>query len=141
MASSVLLASTLARVVLGILANAALSGATTVMLLAELSVSTRPAFVAAATSVDSRGLCDAAVPTGAADMPLKLPDPEDGTDEQPGPNGAVAVPALLDGIADDDDGVAAGVLLAEDAAVDPLDPQAAAPSARPEPAAVMIRAL
>jgi hypothetical protein len=40
-------------------------------------------------------LCDAAVATGAADMPLKLPMPEDGTDAQPGPNGAEVVVALF----------------------------------------------
>ena len=83
--SSALLARTLARVAGGILANAALSGANTVMFDAELSVSTSPAFFTAVTSVDSTGLAEAAVATGAAAMPLKLPAPDFGTDEQAGP--------------------------------------------------------
>jgi len=67
------LASTWLRVAAGILANAALSGANTVMPDAELSVSTRPAFLTAVTRVDSIGLAEAAVATGAVDMPVKLP--------------------------------------------------------------------
>jgi hypothetical protein len=35
--------------------------------------------------VDSTGLADAAVATGAVDIPLKLPAPEVGTAEQAGP--------------------------------------------------------
>ena len=73
----------------GILANAALSGANTVMLDAEFSVSTRPAFLTAVTSVDRTGLADAAVATGAVDIPVKLPAPVFGTDAQPGPKSAV----------------------------------------------------
>ena len=45
-------------------------------------MSTRSAFLTAVTRVDSTGLLDAAVATGAVDMPMKLPDPEDGTAEQ-----------------------------------------------------------
>src|SRR5947209_435866 len=55
------------------------------MFAAELSVSTRPAFFTAVTRVDSKGLAEAAVATGAVAMPVKLPAPEAGTDEQPGP--------------------------------------------------------
>src|ERR1700734_1455103 len=95
---------------------------------AELSVSTRSAFLTAVTRVDSTGLFDAAVATGAVDMPVKLPDPEDGTAEQAGPNGFEAVCADWVGMADaeDEDGVVAPEL-----AEVPLEPHAAAPSARP----------
>ena len=58
---------------------------------AELSVSTRPAFLTAVTRVDSTGLADAAVATGAVDMPVKLPAPDLGTEAQPGPKSAVVV--------------------------------------------------
>ena len=79
----------------GILANAALSGANTVMFDAELSVSTSPAFFTAVTSVDSTGLADAAVATGAVAMPLKLPAPDFGTDKQPEPKSmAAAAPPI-----------------------------------------------
>jgi hypothetical protein len=44
--------------------------------------------------VYSSGLLDAAVATGAVDMPVKLPFPEEGTEAQPGPNGAMAVPEV-----------------------------------------------
>ncbi len=59
----ILLASTEFSVPDGILAKAELAGANTVMSGAELSVSTRPAFFTAATSVDSTGLLAAAVAT------------------------------------------------------------------------------
>ena len=85
--SSALFASTLVSVADGIAANALFSGANTVMPFAELSVSTRFAFLTAVTRVDSTGLFDAAVATGAVDMPVKLPAPEAGTAEQAGPNG------------------------------------------------------
>src|SRR6266566_2979082 len=85
-----LFASTLCRVAGGILANAALSGANTVMPLALFSVSTRPAALTAVTKVDSTGLADAAVATGTCAMPVKLPAPLAGTDEQAEPNGAAA---------------------------------------------------
>src|SRR6202034_1593069 len=88
--SPALLSSTLFRVLAGMLANAELSGANTVMSGAELSVSTRPAFSTAVTSVDSTGLAEAAVATGAAAIPLKLPAPDLGTDEQPAPKSAAA---------------------------------------------------
>src|SRR6201986_1758746 len=52
---------------------------------AELSVSTGPAALTAVTRVDSAGLADAAVATGAVAMPVKLPAPLFGTAEQPGP--------------------------------------------------------
>jgi hypothetical protein len=74
--------------------------------------------------VDRAGLADAAVATGAVDIPVKLPAPEAGTAEQPGPNGADAVPALLLAAAGAE---VLGVELA--AGPDPLEPQAAAPTA------------
>jgi hypothetical protein len=110
----------------GILAKAALSGAKTVMPEAEFRVSTSPAAFTAATRVDRAGLADAAVATGAADMPLKLPAPVAGTDEQADPNGADAVLALLLAAAGAEV-VVLGVALA--AVLDPLEPQAAAPTA------------
>jgi hypothetical protein len=72
-------------------------------------------------------------------MPPKLPDPEEGTEAQPGPNGTEVVVALVpdDVEADAEDGLA----LAEDAVDDPLEPHAAAPSARPAAAAVTIMIL
>jgi hypothetical protein len=61
-------------------------------------------------------------------MPLKLPLPEAGTDEQAGPNGAMAEPEVdAAGWAVDAFAVAFG--LAADAAEEPLELQAAAPSA------------
>src|SRR5882757_9825727 len=86
-----LFASTLCSVAGGILANAALSGANTVMPLALFSVSTRPAALTAATKVDSTGLADAAVATGTSAMPVKLPAPVLGTAEHAEPNGAALV--------------------------------------------------
>jgi hypothetical protein len=61
-------------------------------------------------------------------MPVKLPDPEDGTAAQAGPNGFEAVCADWVGMADaeDEDGVADPEL-----AEVPPEPHAAAPSARP----------
>src|ERR1700760_2774265 len=110
--SLLLSARTPFSVVDGIFANAALSGAKTVMALAEFSVSTRPAFFTAVTRVDSTGLAEAAVATGAVDMPEKLPAPDLGTDAQPVPKSVVvaepedgmaeAIEDELDGIADDD---------------------------------------
>jgi hypothetical protein len=117
----------------GIFANAELSGAKTVMPFAELSVSTRPACFTALTRVDRTGLAEAAVATGAVDMPPKLPAPLLGTDEQAGPKSAIALapePDADDEPADDgafeldEDGAAAAPL-----ELDPL--QAAAPRARP----------
>src|SRR5690242_1166167 len=101
--SSALSASTLSRVALGSLANAALSGANTVMFDAELSVSTRPACLTAVTSVDSAGLAEAAVATGALDMPLKLPAPDFGTDEQAGPKSIAAAAGADDAALADDE--------------------------------------
>src|SRR5579859_899165 len=72
---------------------------------AELSVSTRPAFLTAVTRVDSTGLADAAVATGAVAMPVKLPAPVLGTEEHPGPKSdmALADEPAPDAIADEDD--------------------------------------
>ena len=100
------------------MANAALSGANTVMFDAELSVSTRPAFFTAVTSVDSTGLAEAAVATGAVAMPLKLPAPDFGTDEQAGPKSMAAAAAA--------DPPAAG------AEADPAADDAGATTLRPE---------
>jgi hypothetical protein len=131
------LASTEFKVAEGILANAELAGANTVMFLAEFSVSTRPAFLTAVTRVDSTGLAEAAVATGAVDMPLKLPAPDLGTDAQPDPKSVVVAPEL-DGMAEaieELDGIAEDEALADDpddAAVPELpELHAAAPSARP----------
>ncbi|MGO9219725.1 MAG: hypothetical protein ACLP5E_18475 [Streptosporangiaceae bacterium] len=63
-------------------------------------------------------------------MPWKLPDPEDGTAEQAGPNGADAVCADWVGMAEAEDDDEDGVLDPELAEV-PLEPHAAAPNARP----------
>jgi hypothetical protein len=127
-----LLASTLSRVAVGSLANAALSGANTVIADAELSVSTSPAFSTAVTSVDSTGFADAAVATGACAIPLKLPAPDFGTVEQAGPK------SVMDALAGDANAVAAGWLEAmgadedDDAADDELpELQAAVLTARP----------
>jgi hypothetical protein len=84
----------------------------------------------AVTRVDSTGLLDAAVATGAVDMPVKLPAPEDGTAEQAGPNGFDAVCADWVGAADAADEDEDGVPDPELAEV-PLEPHAAAPNARP----------
>src|SRR5918998_3824758 len=83
-------ASTLSRVSCGILANASLVGANSVMSCVLLSVSTRPAFVTAVTSVDSAGFCEAAVATGSLAMTARLPGPLAGTPAQAGPNGPLA---------------------------------------------------
>src|SRR3954471_6398653 len=80
-------ASTFLRVFGGIFLKASFVGANTVRFWAELRVSTRPAFLTAVTSVDRTGLLDAAVATGSADMPEKLPLPLLGTAEQPAPKG------------------------------------------------------
>jgi len=77
------------------------------------------------TRVDSTGLLDAAVATGAVDMPWKLPAPEDGTAAQAGPNGAEADCADCAGEAAAWD---AGAELADELG-EPLEPQAAAPNA------------
>src|SRR5882724_2026946 len=90
-----LFASTLCSVAAGILANAALSGANTVMPLALFSVSTRPAALTAATKVDSTGLADAAVATGTSAIPVKLPAPLVGTAEHAEPNGAALAAAVV----------------------------------------------
>jgi len=49
-----------------------------------------PAFFTAVTRVDSAGLAEAAVATGAVAIPLKLPAPDFGTDEQAGPKSMAA---------------------------------------------------
>ena len=56
-------------------------------------MSTRPAALTAATSVDSAGLAEAAVATGAVDIPLKLPAPDFGTEAQAGPKSMAAAAA------------------------------------------------
>src|ERR1017187_3637711 len=123
----------------GILANAALSGANTVMFFAEFSVSTRPAALTAATSVDSTGLAEAAVATGAVAMPLKLPAPDFGTEEQAGPKSVVVVAEPEPAAAGAEEPAAAGADEPEPEAVEEeVELQAAAPrpsvSARPDTA-------
>jgi hypothetical protein len=90
-----------------------------------LSVSTRPAFFTAVTSVDSAGLAEAAVATGAVDMPLKLPAPDFGTDEQAGPKSMTAAAAPDPATADE-----AGPGEPEAADEEPPELQAAVPRAR-----------
>jgi hypothetical protein len=72
------------------------------------------------------------VATGAADIPLKLPDPDVGTDEQPGPK------SVMVALVGDAEAVATGWVDAmgadedDDAADDELpELQAAVPTARP----------
>ena len=121
--SSGLSASTDLRVEAGILANAELSGANTVMPAAEFSVSTSPACLTAVTRVDRTGLADAAVATGAVAMPVKLPAPDLGTEAQPGPKSevvdAAAPDAGADAIGELDAGI--GVLAAADDGAEPAE--------------------
>src|SRR5216684_9341738 len=88
-----------------------------------------PAFFTAVTRVDSAGLAEAAVATGAVAIPLKLPAPDFGTDEQAGPKSMAAAapePAAAGAeeaaVGEDDDPDAADE--------DPLELHAAAPMAR-----------
>ena len=129
-----MLASTDFSVAAGILAKAELAGANTVMSLAEFSVSTRPACFTAVTSVDSTGLAEAAVATGAVDMPLKLPAPDLGTDAQPEPKLVAVVEAEPDGMAEaieDDDEAEGADEAAEDEVPELPELQAARPRVRP----------
>src|SRR3954453_10252530 len=72
-------ASTACSVFGGILPNASFVGAKTVIAFCEFSVSTRPAFLTAVTSVESTGLALAAEATGAVAMPFKNPGHAFGT--------------------------------------------------------------
>src|ERR1700753_820786 len=96
------------------------------MFLAEFRVSTRPAFWTAVTRVDSTGLAEAAVATGAVDMPVKLPAPDLGTDAQPEPKSMVLAPELdrLDEAIDEpEEGIADDDALADDPEADvPFEP-------------------
>jgi hypothetical protein len=88
----------------------------------------------AATSVDRTGLAEAAVATGAVDIPVKLPAPLFGTDAQAGPKFIAVVawdppPAVEDAIGDEDE--AAGDDPPVSADVDELELQAAVVRARP----------
>src|SRR5919204_3755141 len=116
--------STLFSVFGGIFLNASLVGANTVRAGAELSVSTRPAFLTAVTSVDRTGLFEAAVATGSCAMPEKLPLPLLGTAEQPAPKG-------LSGIAAADVAPPLGAEDESDALLLSLPPQAVPVSSRP----------
>src|SRR5579859_715101 len=98
---------------------------------AELSVSTRPAFLTAVTRVDSSGLADAAVATGAVAMPVKLPAPPLGTEAQPGPKSLAVVDAPEDAGADAAEEAGAEVAGAAADDEDGLELQAAAVRARP----------
>src|SRR5215472_16156186 len=96
---------------------------------AELSVSTRSAFLTTATRVDRTGLAEAAVATGAVDMPVKLPAPVLGTAEHAGPKSMAAADGEDDAAGSGED---AGADVAgedeEDEGADEL--HAAAPRAR-----------
>jgi hypothetical protein len=75
-------------------------------------------------------------------MPVKLPDPVDGTDAQPDPNGAAMVDALGEAEAGMDDADAVGLAEAPDAELlDPLEPHAATPNATLAPTAAMAATL
>ena len=82
-------------VAFGTAAKASLLGAKTVMSLAELRVSPRPASVTAVTRVDSTGLLLAAVATGSVAMPENEPLPSAGTAAQPAPNGLAAMSSVV----------------------------------------------
>lgn len=115
-------ASTLSRSAFGILAKASSVGANTVMASALLSVSTRPAFFTAVTSVDRACLLEAAVATGSSAMPSKEPAPSCGTEEQAGPNGS-SVPAMSPPLpADGSSGVAGAEEAAWAESDEPLSP-------------------
>jgi hypothetical protein len=97
-------------------------------------VSTRPACFTAVTSVDSTGLAEAAVATGAVDIPLKLPAPDLGTDAQPEPKLVAVVEAEPDGMAEaieDDDEAEGADEAAEDEVPELPELQAARPRVRP----------
>jgi hypothetical protein len=88
--------------------------------------------------VDSTGLAEAAVATGAVDIPVKLPAPVLGTEEQAGPKSIVvaaaeppAADALDEAIAEEEEAAGAEEepLAAADEDEDEL--QAAVPRARP----------
>ncbi|GAA4228242.1 hypothetical protein GCM10022254_17890 [Actinomadura meridiana] len=106
--------------------------------MAELRVSTRPAFFTAVTRVDSTGLLDAAVATGSVDMPLKLPLPDAGTAEQPGPNGWSADGELLAMVGAELAGAAA-VLPSESSPLEQAAAAVATAAAARTPAAMRVR--
>ncbi|HEY0716015.1 MAG TPA: hypothetical protein VGD68_00230 [Streptosporangiaceae bacterium] len=89
--------------------------------------------------MDSTGFAEAAVATGAVDMPLKLPAPDLGTDAQPEPKSDVVAEPPPDGMAeaidDELDGMAEDALAdgddEDDADVPLLLLQAAVPRASP----------
>jgi hypothetical protein len=72
-------------------------------------------------------------------MPEKLPDPEAGTDEQAAPNGVIDVVVLFP--VDAEDAPAAAFGFDVDMDVEPLELQAAPPSASPAAIAVTARTL
>src|SRR6478609_1790455 len=147
--SVALSARTLFRVSAGILANASLVGAKTVMAGAEFSVSTRPAALTAVTSVESTGLLLAAVATGSVAIPLNEPLPSFGTAEQATPKGwliASVVVELLEAVVEAEllvDGAAAaaaGGVLVEPHAASPIGSAAARATKTVARRAVLVRA-
>src|SRR5215831_13487560 len=106
--------------------KASLSGAKTVMVLAELRVPASPAFVTSAASVVVSGLWLAAVTTGSMAIPCMLPMPVAGIMPQSAPT--VAAGSVIDAEGDAAWWGAAGA--AAGAAVRAGLPQAAAVAAR-----------
>src|SRR3954451_5514852 len=107
-------ASTFLRSADGILSQAELDGAKTVIAGAVWSESTRPAFLTALTRVDSTGLPEAAVATGTCTMAAKLPGSDEsvGTAEQPAPKFVIVSVAGDDIIGAAEDVIGAGAAAA-----------------------------
>jgi hypothetical protein len=92
------------------------------------------------TSVDSTGLAEAAVATGAVAMPVKLPAPVFGTEAQPGPKSLAAVAAEDDAMGEEAEAIGEDDDEAGAAAVEDADePHAAV--ARPRPATRPVAAI
>jgi hypothetical protein len=82
------------------------------------------------TRVDRTGLADAAVATGAVDIPVKLPAPDEGTEEHPEPKSIIDDELVPEEADIEDEADAAGAAAAELLELPELL-HAAAPSAMP----------